>query len=128
LPFKLTMFAAFVVFLLAIVLCVLLLFTVSCYHWLPLWYLQTFLKLYGCLRPLSTIFELYRGGQFHWWRKHEYPEKTTNLPQVTDKLYHIMLYRVNLAISGILPHNISADCIGSCKSSYHTITTMTALI
>ena len=38
------------------------------------------------------------------------PEKTTNLPQVTDKLYHIInVVSSTHRLSGIQTHNISGD-------------------
>jgi hypothetical protein len=54
-----------------------------------------------CLTPLSTIFQLYRGGRCYWWGKQVYLEKITIVV-------------------------IGNDCIGRCRSNCHIITTTTA--
>jgi len=63
-------------------------------------FLRVFRFMVGlwCLTPLSTIFQLYRGGQFYWCRKPGYPKKTTDL-----------LYRVHLGMNGVRTHNFSGD-------------------
>jgi hypothetical protein len=43
------------------------------------------------------------------WRSVLLVEETTDLPLVIDKLYHIKLYQVHPAMSGIRTHKFSCD-------------------
>jgi hypothetical protein len=52
------------------------------------------------------------------------PGKNIDLPQATDKLYPITLYRIHLPWARFELTTsvvIDTDFIGSCKSNYHTI-------
>jgi hypothetical protein len=44
-----------------------------------------------------------------WRMKPYYLEKITDLLQVTDKLYNIIVYRVHLTMSATRKHNVSRD-------------------
>ena len=55
-----------------------------------------------CLTPFLTIF------QFYWWRKPEYPEKTTDLSQVMTTLSHNVVSSTP-RLSRVQTHNVSGD-------------------
>jgi len=54
-----------------------------------------------CLATLSIIFSVISWRSVLLVEETGAPEKTTDLSQVTDKLYHIMLHRVHLVMNGV---------------------------
>ena len=83
----------------------------------------------GVFSSLSTIFQLYGGGQLYWWRKPEDLGKN-HWPVASHwQIYHIMLYTLPWSRCELTTSMVKGtDCIGSCKSIYHTITAMMAHI
>jgi hypothetical protein len=83
------------------------------------------LEIYGWFMVFNATFN--NISVISWRSVLLYPEKTTDLSQVTDKLYHIMMCTspwagFELTTSMV----IGTDYIGSLKSNYHTMTTTTA--
>ena len=60
-----------------------------------------------CLTSLSPIFQLYDGGQFYWWRKQEYPEKTCR-KSLTNFISHTVVSSTP-RLCGVRIHKVTAD-------------------
>ena len=70
------------------------------------------ISLFVCLTPLSTIFQLYRGGQFYWWGKTGGPgENQRPVPSHWQTLSHNI---VHLALIEIRTHNRAPDKLRIC--------------
>ena len=83
----------------------------------------------GCFMVFNATYNniSITGISWHYrWRKPQYTEKTNDLQQITDRLYHKMLYRVLLARAGFERTTLMMIATYSI-SNYHTITTTTLL-
>ena len=64
--------------------------------------------------PLSAIFQLYLGSPIYCWRKPECPKKTTDLLQVTDRLFfldHVYTIHIQIALNKKDPETSKTACV-----------------
>ena len=94
--------------------------------WMKYW--QSCVFAGWCLTQIETIFQLFRvcDGSGFLVEETGGPRVNHQPVEVTDKLYHITLYTSPWSIFKLTTSVvIGTDCIGSCKSNYHTITATT---
>jgi hypothetical protein len=107
----------FVIYRCHILLCILLISMCNTIYWYLLQYKckQYDFMVHKCIMPLSTIFQfqLYRGGQFYWWRK---PEESilifTNLLSPCPLFYTFVAGRLFSPSTLVSSTNKSGDCCG----------------